>query len=150
MSDSAHERGEQAREVTRAAFAKALSSTAAGLSAAAKALQSTAQQLRPPDDDAASAKGRPSAGTTTEPPKPPSSPGSTAPDASGSADAASSTSPAASSSKIESLAEKPVRALLGELDALKPSELRALRQAENASKQRKTVLDAIDRKLGSA
>lgn len=190
MSRFDDNRREELREMTRTALATALTGAAAGLSAAAKALHSTAQQIRPPTDEEPSQPSRSQTAPTVRTPAS-APPGTTEgkgegtaaarararaaaareeveakrdrasqpaePTAPASEAAAPATTPAAASAseeaprstdpQIAELADRPVRGLLSELDRLNPDQLRALRAAEVAGKHRKTVIEAIDRKL---
>lgn len=48
---------------------------------------------------------------------------------------------------IGDLVHRPAREVLGEVDRLSADELRRLREHEQTGKQRKTVLDAVDKAL---
>lgn len=50
---------------------------------------------------------------------------------------------------VADLASRPVREVTAEIDRLPPDELRRLREHEQAGRQRKTVLEAIDRALAA-
>lgn len=132
----------------KSATATVLSMVAGGLQIAASAAHQGAEALRPPAPTRSTrgptAAGRPGAAPT----------GQDRPGAEPVSERAPATPPSGEGGRtatvIGDLAHRPAREITGEIDRLSADELRRLREHEQAGKQRKTVLDAVDKALAAS